>query len=70
MARDAAAARPAAPDPGYVTVRRVDRPYVGLEPVDAWRQGRIGEADRRRVLAASAGPAIGADPGVTGEKRE
>ena len=36
----------------------------------AWRQGRIGEADRRRVLAASAGPAIGADPGVTGENRE
>ena len=36
----------------------------------AWRQGRIGEADRRRVLAASAGPASGADPGVTGENRE
>ena len=41
VARDAAAARPAAPDAGYVTVRRVDRPYVGLEPV---------EEDHRRAL--------------------
>ena len=36
----------------------------------AWRQGRIGEADRRRVLTATAGAAIGAEPGVTGENRE
>ena len=43
VARDAAAARPAAPDPGYVTVRRVDRPYVGLEPVEADRQGTLPE---------------------------
>ena len=41
VARDAAAARPAAPDPGYVTVRRVDRPYVGLEPVDEDRRGTL-----------------------------
>ena len=43
VAREAAAARPAAPDPGYVTVRRVDRPYVGLEPVEADRQGTLPE---------------------------
>ena len=43
VARDAAAARPAAPDPGYVTVRRVDRPYVGLEPVDEDRRGTLPE---------------------------
>ena len=41
VARDAAAARPAAPDAGYVTVRRVDRPYVGLEPVDEDRRGTL-----------------------------
>ena len=34
VARDAAAARAAAPDHGYVTVRRVDRPWVGLEPIE------------------------------------
>ena len=43
VARDAAAARPAAPDAGYVTVRRVDRPYVGLEPVDEDRRGTLPE---------------------------
>ena len=36
----------------------------------AWRQGRIGEADQRRVLAASAGPVADADPGMTGRNRE
>ena len=34
VARDAAAARAAPPDRGYVTVRRVDRPYVGLEAIE------------------------------------
>ena len=34
VARDAAAARAAPPDRGYVTVRRVDRPWVGLEPIE------------------------------------
>ena len=43
VAREAAAARPAAPDAGYVTVRRVDRPYVGLEPVDEDRRGTLPE---------------------------
>ena len=43
VARDAATARPAAPDAGYVTVRRVDRPYVGLEPVDEDRRGTLPE---------------------------
>ena len=43
VARDAAAARPAALDAGYVTVRRVDRPYVGLEPVYEDRQGTLPE---------------------------
>ena len=43
VARDAAAARPIAPDAGYVTVRTVDRPYVGLEPVDEDRRGTLPE---------------------------
>ena len=44
VARDAAAARVgAAPEPGYVTVRRVDRPYVGLEPVKEDRRGTLPE---------------------------
>ena len=34
VARDAAAARAAIDTPGYVTVRTLDRPYVGLEPVE------------------------------------
>ena len=35
VARDAAAARAAvSAEPGYVTVRRVDRPWVGLEPIE------------------------------------
>ena len=42
-ARDAATARPAVPDPGYVTVRRVDRPYVGLKPVEEDRRGTLPE---------------------------
>ena len=43
VARDAAAARAAAPTPGYVTVRTVDRPYVGLEPVEEDRRGKLPE---------------------------
>ena len=50
VARDAAAARADAPGPGYVTVRRVDRPYVGLEPVEADRRGTLPE----RLLAEDA----------------
>ena len=50
VARDAATARPAAPDPGYVTVRRVDRPYVGLKPVEEDRRGTLPE----RFLAEDA----------------
>ena len=35
VARDAAAARAGvSAEPGYVTVRRVDRPWVGLEPIE------------------------------------
>lgn len=35
VARDAAAARAGIlTDPGYMTVRRVDRPWVGLEPIE------------------------------------
>ena len=37
VAQDVAAARTVSPDTGYVTVRRVDRPYVGLEPIDEER---------------------------------
>ena len=38
VARDAAAARAdAAPEPGYVTVRLLDRPWVGLEPIEEVR---------------------------------
>ena len=43
VAREAAAARAAPPDPGYVTVRRVDRPYVGLEPIEEDRRGTLPE---------------------------
>ena len=45
VARDAAAAARvgATPEPGYVTVRRVDRPYVGLEPVKEDRRGTLPE---------------------------
>ena len=39
----AAAARATAPDRRYVTVRRVDRPYVGLEPVEEDRRGTLPE---------------------------
>ena len=41
VARAAAAAREAAPDPGYATVRLVKRPYVGLAPVEEGRQGTL-----------------------------
>ena len=44
VARDAAAARVGAtPEPGHVTVRRVDRPYVGLEPMEEDRLGTLPE---------------------------
>ncbi|MDE0050599.1 MAG: hypothetical protein OXO52_12480 [Rhodospirillales bacterium] len=45
VARDAAAAARvgATSEPGYVTVRRVDRPYVGLEPVKEDRRGTLPE---------------------------
>jgi len=43
VARDAAAARAAPPDRGYVTVRRVDRPYVGLERIEEDRRGTLPE---------------------------
>ena len=43
VARDAAAARAAPPDRGYVTVRRVDRPWVGLEPIEEDRRGTLPE---------------------------
>ena len=36
----------------------------------AFGAGLIGEVDRRRVLAASAGPVVDADPGMTGRNRE
>ena len=41
VAKNAAAARAAPSDPGYVTVRRVDRPYVGLEPIEEDRRGTL-----------------------------
>ena len=50
VARAAEAARAAAPISRYVTVRRVDRPYVGLEPVEEDRQGTLPE----RFLAGDA----------------
>ena len=44
VAREAAAAvRAAMPEQRYVTVRRVDRPYVGLEPVEEDRRGTLPE---------------------------
>ena len=49
-ARQAAAARAAMPEQRYVTVRRVDRPYVGLEPVEEDRRGTLPE----RFLTRSA----------------
>ena len=42
-ARQAAAARATVPEQRYVTVRRVDRPYVGLEPVEEDRRGTLPE---------------------------
>lgn len=41
VAREAEAARESASEHGYVTVRRVDRPYVGLEPVAEDRRGTL-----------------------------
>ena len=43
VARDAAAARAAVQERGYVTVRRVDRPYVGLERIETDRRGKLPE---------------------------
>ena len=43
VAQEAAAAREAATGPRYVTVRRVDRPYVGLVPVEEDRRGSLPE---------------------------
>ena len=43
VAREAAAARMAMPEQRYVTVRRVDRPYVGLEPIEEDRRGTLPE---------------------------
>ena len=50
VAQEAAAARAAMPEQRYVTVRRVDRPYVGLEPVEKDRRGTLPE----RFLTQSA----------------
>ena len=58
-ARDAAAARTAPAGSGYVTVRPVARPYVGLEPIVEDRRGTLPE----RLLAEDAVtlPLTGAD---------
>ena len=50
VAEAAAAARAPARTPGYVTVRTVDRPYVGLEAIEKDRQGTLPE----RFLAEDA----------------
>ena len=59
VARDAAAARTAPAGSGYVTVRPVARPYVGLEPIVEDRRGTLPE----RLLAEDAVtlPLTGAD---------
>ena len=43
VAHEVAAARGSASGPGYVTVRPVDRPYVGLVPVEEDRRGTLPE---------------------------
>ena len=43
VAREAAAERESASGSGYVTVRRVDLPYVGLAPVEEDRRGTLPE---------------------------
>ena len=50
VAREAEALRTALPDSGYVTVRRVDRPWVGIEPIEEDRRGTL----PRRFLAGDA----------------
>ncbi len=59
VARDAAAARTAPAGSGYVTVRPVARPYVGLEPIEEDRRGTLPQ----RLLADDAVtlPLTGAD---------
>ena len=50
VAREAAAARTEPPDRDYVTVRRVDRPWVGIEPIEEDGRGTL----PRRFLTADA----------------
>ena len=50
VAREAEALRAAPPDRGYVTVRRVDRPWVGIVPIEEDRRGTL----PRRFLAGDA----------------
>ena len=68
VARQTAAARAAVPERRYVTVRRVDRPYVGLQPIEEDRRGTL----PGRFLAGDAVtlPLAGADDRVLAARIE